>query len=153
MILKNIAFLLLGLLAIQIFVSLGCSGFKDDPPRKVVIQLFGAMERNERAALPHILDLRSLMDEHKEDYALQRNTPRKFHSPEAILDDLTDSGLTKIRWFSMQRVVGNAEIEGDTAFVEVSFVDKVNSIQYYNKFGLHRRKGHWKIYSFRTISR
>jgi hypothetical protein len=153
MVLKSIVYLLLGLLAIQVFIFLGCSSSRDGTPREVVIQLFGAMERNERATLPRILDLRSLMSEQEEDYALQRNTARKFYNPEAILDDLTDSGLTKIRWFSMQRVVGNAEINGDTAFVEVSFIDKEKSIQYYNKFGLHRRKGHWKIYSFKTISR
>ncbi len=131
----------------------GCSGGGGDTPREVVIQFFGAMERNERAALPHLLDLRALMEQSDEDYALQRRVPRKFFSPEEIMNDLTDSGTTKMRWFSMQRVIGNTEIKGDTAWVEVSFVDKAKGIQYYNKFGLHREKGNWKIYSFKTISR
>ena len=88
-----------------------------------------------------------------EDYALQRDEPRVFHNPEEILNDLTDDGLTKTRWFSMQRVIGNTQIKGDTAFVEVSFIDKARSKQYYNKFGLHKKDNSWKIYSFRTISR
>lgn len=143
-------FILLGAVA---WFAPGCSGGGGDTPRDVVIQFFGAMERNERAALPHLLDLRTLMEPGDEDYALQRRVPRKFYSPEEIMNDLTDSGTTKTRWFSMQRVVGNTEIKGDTAFVEVSFVDKEKGIQYYNKFGLHRQKGNWKIYSFKTVSR
>ncbi len=148
----TLVFLFLFLLAAAISVVSGCGGSADNP-RDVVIQLFGAMERNERAALPHLLDMRAMMEQGEEDYALQRKMPRKFYSPEQIMDDLTDSGLTKTRWFTMQRIVGNTEMRGDSAWVEVSFVDKDKGVQYYNKFGLHRKKGNWKIYSFKTISR
>lgn len=137
----------------SILITTGCEDKGPDNPHDVVIQLFGAMERNERAALPYLLDLRELMEPKDEDYALQRRIPRKFFSPEEILNDLTDSGLTKTRWFSMQRVIGDTQVIGDSAWVEVSFVDKDKGIQYYNKFGLHRKKDRWKIYSFRTISR
>jgi hypothetical protein len=109
------------------------------------------MERNDRAAVNDILDLPSLMAYDQEDYALNRNTPRVFHSPDEILDDLTGDGLTRKRWFDLQRIVGQANIKGDTAFVDVSFIDKAKDIQYFNKFGLHKINGRWKIYSFRTI--
>lgn len=148
-----ISFLAFILLGGTLWIAIGCDSRGSDSPRDVVIQLFGAMERNERAAIPHLLDLRTLMEPGIDDYALQTKVPRKFFSPEEMLDDLTDSGLTKTRWFSMQRVIGSAEVVGDTAWVEVSFVNKDKGIQYYNKFGLHRSKGYWKIYSFKTISR
>lgn len=129
-----------------------CSGGGGDSPKDVVIKFFGAMERDDRAAVAHLIDLPAMMRIEGEDYALQTDSPRTFYNPEDVLNDLTGDGLTKTRWFSMQRVIGNTEIYGDTSFVEVSFIDKRVNKQYYNKFGLHRGKGRWKIYSFRTIS-
>ena|GEM_PF-345695 len=141
-----------GFLYIFIALAIACSGdIGGGSPKDTVIQLFGAMERDDRAAVSHLLDLPALMSNTDEDYALQRKEPRVFHNPEDILDDLTGVGLTKTRWFSMQRVMGRTEIKGDTAFVEVSFIDKKTNVQYYNKFGLHKVNDRWVIYSFKTI--
>ena len=110
------------------------------------------MERDEKAAILNLVDISALMEISGEDYALKSDNPRTFHNPEDILNDLTGDGLTKTRWFSLQRIIGKVEIVGDTAFVEVSFIDKEKSKQYYNKFGLHKKDNNWKIYNFRTIS-
>jgi len=142
-----------GLFLTVLALAAGCGSGADGNPKEVVIQLFGAMDRNERAAIPRLLDMPALMEAQDEDYALQRSRPRKFYNPEEILNDLTDSGLTKTIWFSMQRIVGKTTHQGDTAFVEVSFVDKAKGVQYYNKFGLHRVNNRWKIYSFRAAAR
>lgn len=128
-----------------------CSSSQNESPKDVVIKFFGAMERNERAALPRYIDLVSIMKIRDEDYSLQNDNPRVFYNPDDILDDLVDSGLTKNRWFSMQRVIGNTDIVGDSAFVEVSFINKTTNTQYYNKFGLHKVDGSWKIFSFKTL--
>ncbi len=110
------------------------------------------MERDDRAAIPRLVNLAALMSITDQDYALQADTPRVFYDPEEILNDLTDGGLTKTRWFSMQRVIGATDEKGDTAFVEVSFIDKSANIQYYNKFGLAKTNGVWRIFSFKTLS-
>jgi hypothetical protein len=130
----------------------GCGGAGGDSPKEVVIKLFGAMERDDRPAIVNSLDMAALMNSTDQDYALQREQPRVFHNPEKLLDDLTGVGLTKTTWFNMKRVVGNTEIHGDTAYVEVSFISPKTGIQYYNKFGLHRMNGQWRIYSFRTMT-
>ena len=139
------------IISLLLFVMAVSCGESQDSPRNTVIHLFGAMERNDRAAVNDLLDLSSLMQEGPQDYALSSDSARVFHSPDEILDDLTGDGLTRQRWFSLQRVVGSADIKGDTAFVEISFVDKAKGIQYFNKFGLHKVNGRWKIYSFRTM--
>jgi len=113
--------------------------------------MFGAMEKNDRATLAHLLDLAELMGNINEDYALKNDKPRVFTSPEQILDDLTGDGVTKKRWFSLQRIVNKAEIDGETATVEVTFIDKDQSKGYRTKFGLHKVHDRWKIYSFKTI--
>nr|MBN2277456.1 hypothetical protein [candidate division Zixibacteria bacterium] len=138
---------------IAILFLAGCSGGTGgDSPKDTVVRLFGAMERNDAPAIEHLVDLPALMDQTQEDYALQRDEPRVFHNPAEILDDLTGDGITKKRWFSMQRVIGKTEIHGDSALVEVSFLNKKLGIQYYNKFGLRHVDGRWLIYSFRTMS-
>lgn len=144
---------LISLLVLALLLSgIACSNNPPSDPKDAVIKLFGAMERNDQGAIAHLLDLPALMGNRDEDYALQTATPRVFRNPVDILEDLTGDGLTKKRWFAMQRVIGAAEVLGDSAKVEVSFIDKSTNTQYYNKFGLHRVNGRWKIYAFKTLS-
>ncbi|MEA2030995.1 MAG: hypothetical protein U9N55_05295 [candidate division Zixibacteria bacterium] len=142
-------FITVAVLAISI-VS-GCANNSPTDPKAAVIAMFGAMEKNDRATLAHLLDLSELMRNQNEDYALQTNKPRVFTSPEQILDDLTNDGLTKKRWFSLQRIINKVEVYKETATVEVTFVDKEQSKGYQTKFGLHKVHDRWKIYSFKTI--
>lgn len=142
----------LAVLLLAAFILSGCSGGpSQSDPRKVVISLFGAMEKNDQAALARILDLPALMKNTQSDYAIQTDSPRVFTSPKEILDDLTDDGKTKKRWFSYQRIVNQAEVTGDHATVEVTFVDKAASKGYMTKFGLEKENGKWRIYSFNTF--
>ncbi len=144
--------ILLSISNLLLLILLSCSNSGTRSPKETVIRLFGAMERDEKAAILNLVDISALMEISGEDYALKSDNPRTFHNPEDILNDLTGDGLTKTRWFSLQRIIGKVEIVGDTAFVEVSFIDKEKSKQYYNKFGLHKKDNNWKIYNFRTIS-
>ncbi|MFZ1685568.1 MAG: hypothetical protein WAU88_15735 [Candidatus Zixiibacteriota bacterium] len=149
---KNRATLLLaGLTLIVLGVLAGCSENKQSDPRETVISLFGAMEKNDQATIARMLDLPELMKNTREDYAVSTDDPRVFTNPKDILDDLTNEGLTKRRWFSMQRIIGNSSVDAETATVEVTFVDKQISKGYLTKFGLHKTNGKWRIYSFKTF--
>lgn len=143
-----------GIIAILIAGIAGCGGgggIEQSDPRKVVISMFGAMEKNDKAALANLLDLGALMQAGAEDYSLGGNEPRRWTDPEQMLNDLTGDGLTKTRWFSYQRIVNDAEVTGETATVEVTFVDKEASKGYRTKFGVHIVNEKWKIYSFKMI--
>jgi PBP1b-binding outer membrane lipoprotein LpoB len=129
----------------------GCSSDSTSDPREVVISMFGAMEKNDKAALAGILDLPELMKIYNSDYALKTDSIRMFTSPQQILEDLTDDGLTKTRWFSYQRIINKSFVDGEVATVEITFVDKENSVGYRTKFGLHKINTKWRIYSFKTI--
>ncbi len=130
---------------------IGCSNTSYNQPKQVVISMFGAMEKDDKAALAYILDLPELMKITNDDYALNSDNPRMFTSPQQILEDLTEDGKTKTRWFSYQRIINKEEITGSTAMVEVTFVDKDKSQAYMVKFGLHIVNEKWKIYSFNTL--
>lgn len=141
--------LLIGLTAGCLLV--GCETDVDSDPRKVVMALFGAMEKNDEARVARLLDLASLMKNQKEDYAVTTDRPRLFTNPRDILLDLTGDGLTKRRWFSYQRIINKAEIMGESATVEVTFIDQKASKGYMTKFGLHMMNEKWRIYSFKTF--
>jgi len=146
---------LLGLTVIALAViglATSCSGPGMDDPRQVVISLFGAMEKDDKAALTRIRDLPELMRNSQEDYALQVGEARVFTNPEEVLADLTGDGATKKVWFAHQRIVNTARITGETATVEVTFVDKEASKGYRTTFGLHREEGKWRIFSFKTMT-
>ena len=143
---------LLSLIALVLFG--GCSLDQNkDAPKKTVISLFGAMEKNDQAALLYVLDMPELMKSLNEDYALQTDSPRVFTSPEQLLEDLTGEGQTKKIWFSLQRIISSVNLTSEeTATVDVTFVDKEQSKGYMTRFGLHKINGKWKIYSFKTVS-
>ena len=149
---KTVKSVLVSLIALSImllFVS--CTGSGPAGPRAAVIELFGAMEKNDHAALAHLLDLSALMKNSEFDYALStEDEPRKFTSPIEILEDMTGDGLTKKRWFALQRIVNKVEFFGETATVEVTFIDKNSSKSYLTKFGVHVVNEKWKIYTFKA---
>jgi len=142
---------LISTLLVAVLILQGCGSDSPADPKSAVIKMFGAMEKNDQAALAHLLDLPALMKEMNDDYALQTNQPRVFTNPQQILEDLTNEGKTKQRWFALQRIINDAKINGESATVEVTFVDKQNSKGYRTKFGLHMVNGKWKIYSFKTF--
>lgn len=146
---KSQGIFVLSILTLSLLLLSACSSDTQSNPKDTVISLFGAMEKNDQPALAHILDLPLMMSNTAKDYALSGgDNPRVFSNPKQILEDLTEDGLTKTRWFSMQRIIDNVEIMGESATVEVTFVDKDASKGYQTKFGLHFINNKWKIYSF-----
>ncbi len=128
-----------------------CSQTQSDDPKQVVIAMFGAMEKDDKAALIRLLDIPELMKETGTDYATQSGQPRVWTNPEQILEDLTGDGQTKTVWFKHQRIVNAAKITGESATVEVTFMNKETSRAYLTKFGLHKKHDKWLIYSFNTV--
>jgi len=69
-----------------------------------------------------------------------------------LLKQLTGDGHLRKRWLDDNQIVlGRSEVTGDSALVEVSFLDRVTRVQYYNKMRLHFRREHWVVTDFRTM--
>ena len=125
----NLVFLVVAVAGGAMLIT-ACSDSVDlSDPRQTVISLFGAMEKDDEAALTHLLDLPEMMRQSQEDYAVQRDNAREFTSPEQVLQDLTGDGETKTIWFAHQRIVASAEIIGETATVEM--IDGMMACQHY----------------------
>jgi hypothetical protein len=46
-------------------------------------------------------------------------------------------------------VIGKSEVIGDSATVEVTYIDKTNGIKDYTRMGLYFKDGKWKIYDLK----
>lgn len=132
-----------------VVIAAGCSAGPntESDPQKAVVKMFRAIENNDRQKLAYYLDFPALLSKRDVDYALS-DTVRSFNNPEEILDDLLEGGFTNSRWTGLKKVINKSWQTGDSAVVEVSFMDTGKGKTYYTKFGLHRVNEAWKVYSF-----
>jgi hypothetical protein len=124
-----------------LLIIAGCSSGPNtsSDPRKVVLNMFRAIQDDDRGKLAHYLDFPALMTPTGRDYALNLDTARTFNSPEQVLDDLLPGGETYSHWNNLQKIVNRVISQSaDTALVEVSFINKETSTQYYTIFGLDK---------------
>jgi hypothetical protein len=69
---------------------------------------------------------------------------------ERLLGALTGTGELRERWMSDQIVLGNETVTGDTALVQVSFIDRVTRVQYLVEMRLFYRDTRWVIVDFKA---
>ncbi len=70
--------------------------------------------------------------------------------PGRLVTSLTGDGKLRDRWLKTQIVIGDTEEFGDSATVEVSFIDRTTRVQFYNKMALVFNGNTWMIVSFKT---
>ncbi|MBD3297811.1 MAG: hypothetical protein GF341_04080 [candidate division Zixibacteria bacterium] len=132
----------------------GCGESRPDP-KSTVKDLFTAMRDADTTAVRSMVDLRSAATGITEDLpAIQPADSLTVPDTAAwLLGQMTsEGGRLRQRWLSDNQIVlGDTEISGDSALVEVSFLDRVTRVQYYNKMRLVFRSDRWVITHFRTM--
>ena len=68
-----------------------------------------------------------------------------------LLASLTGEGKIRQRWMKTKVVINKTHFFGDSATVEVSFLDRETGMHFYNRMGLVRRDNRWVIVAFRTL--
>ncbi len=123
-----------------------CSG---PPPDRVVYAFFDAMTQGDANRMAAVLDSSVFLGNSG---ALELDTLFAGAGFEArrnrILLELTGGNVKRL-WLSKQVIVGRTERRGDTAGVEVSFVDSETDRQYLTRFGLVKKGKTWRIFSFK----
>ena len=125
----------------------GCSGSTRPDPRDTVKELFPAISKSDSLFLTTSVDLERAAASIPDDLTIDPSAG----GAATLLTALTGEGHLRKRWLSDQIVVGESEVAGDTSHVEVSFIDRVTRVQYYNKMRLEFRGDHWVITSFKTM--
>jgi len=122
-------------------------------PNKVVIQFLEKdLPNSDTSAILAKLDKESILQERKNDLLAVGDTLRaQRYTADSLISDLNARGELNMRWLAHQIIVSRVMQKGDSAEVEVSFIDAAKSVQYYNRMGLKKTKEGWKIYSFKTL--
>jgi hypothetical protein len=141
----------LGLIAILLC---GCSAKGRPDPKDAVKNMFEAMRTSDSVALAANVDLRAAAGDFHSSLAGPGidTADQALDWGALLLKQMTGEGELRKRWLTDNQIVlGRSEITGDSAFVEVSFLDRVTRVQYYNKMRLAFRGDHWVVTDFRTM--
>ncbi len=128
----------------------GCASGGRPDPKETVRGLFAAMQKSDSTYIIQHIDFALAAGTLEETFAVD-STSGNNDPTVALLGALTGEGVLRKRWLENQIVLGGATISGDTAWVEVSFIDRLTRVQYYNKMRLDFRTDHWVINAFRTL--
>lgn len=112
---------------------------------------FGAMRSADTLGIENTVDLERILAERKNELLYAGRTAEADSlNKDKMIAELTVGNLNQM-WLKNQIVVGKTETRGDTALVEISFIDPNSGTQYYNKMALYRKDKDWKIFSFKVL--
>lgn len=133
-------------LSLFILILAGCG---QAPPDRAVYTFFDAMTQGDANRMAAVLDSAVFLGRSG---ALELDTllPQAGFDERRnrILMELTGGNVKRV-WLSDQVIVGRTQRGGDTAWVEVSFVDPETRRHYLTQFGLRSKLKSWQIFTFR----
>lgn len=132
-------------------LALSCTGTPE--PRQTVLDFIESLQQDSTSIeyLEQLLDFDELIYE-SSIYTYDTSVSKSKNSDDfAAL--LLKGGKIRDRWLSNQIIIGSVQISGDTAIVEVSFINREARPvkQYYNKMGVHRIDEEWRIFAFKLF--
>ncbi len=122
---------------------------KKPDPRENVKKLIAAVDQSDTTALKESLDLNYIINQRLKGVLEKDSLTSFLKKRQELLDDLTGNGATRVSWNNSLVVIGKSEVLGDSATVEVTYIDKTNGIKDYTKMGLYFEDGKWKVYDLK----
>lgn len=145
---KKTLILLLFVSAASILVVCG-SG--ETQPRSEVLDFVNALHKNQPIDLNNYLDMNQIVREDAANVYIYNDSLTLPENIQRFTDLFEPGGRLRQLWTNMQIVIGDTEVRGDTALVEVSFIDRQTRRQFYNKWGLIRTGEGWRIFAFKLL--
>jgi hypothetical protein len=134
-------------LIIIFFFTSHCS--KTPSPRVVVMDFIEAVNKADTASIDKYLDLDRFTKEKIKDLSEAERQEIFPKVKEQLRDNLLGSGGTRLKWQNKMIVVNKENIQGDSALVEVTFVDQKTGISEYTEAKLYKKDKTWWIYYIR----
>lgn len=145
---KKILILLLAVSAASILVVCG----KGEPqPRSEVLDFVNALHKDQPLDLNNYLDMNQIVREDAPNVYIYIDSLSLSQNIQQFTNLFEPGGRLRQLWTSMQIVIGDTEVRGDTALVEVSFIDRQTRKQFYNKWGLIKTGEGWRVFAFKLL--
>ncbi|MGB7061669.1 MAG: hypothetical protein WBF13_04860 [Candidatus Zixiibacteriota bacterium] len=119
---------------------------KTPSPRVVVMDFIEAVNKADTASLETYLDLDRFTREKLRELPDSVSAEVFSKVKEQLWQNFLGSGGTRLKWQNKMIVVNKEEVEGDSALVEVTFVDQKTGITEYTKTRLYKKEDRWWIY-------
>ena len=115
-------------------------------PRVMVMDFIEAVNKADTASIEKYLDIDGYAQEKMKELpeAERQKISPKFK--EHLKADFLGNGLTRLLWQSKMIVVNKEDLSGNSAVVEVTFIDKETGITVYTNAKLHKINKRWMIY-------
>ncbi len=121
----------------------------ETPADRAVFTFFDAMRQGDANGMAAVLDSSVFLGRSGAPELDTLFLGRDFEARRnRVLLELTGGSLKGL-WLSKQVIVGGTERRGDTAGVEVSFVDPETGKQFLTRFRLVKKEKTWRIFSFK----
>jgi len=144
---KNRLFIIL--LIVPLFLLAACE--KEPEARSSVLEFVRALRADQDFPVDDYLDIDELVRENSPNVYIYDSSLSVSENKDEFKKLFERDGNLRKLWTSKQIVIGESVVKGDTALVEVSFIDRQTKKQYYNKMGLRRTENSWIIFAFKLL--
>lgn len=114
-------------------------------PRVVVMDFIEAVNKADTISIEKYMDLDRFTQEKIKDLPEAERQEIFPKVKEQLKDNFLGSGGTRLKWQNKMIVVNKEDIKGDSALVEVTFVDQKTGITEYTKAKLYKKDKNWLI--------
>ncbi len=139
---------LFSLSLLLLLILLPCCANRPDP-RTTVKKFIEAVDQSDTTLINELLDFRALLKESLEGFSEKSKEELLPELRQNVLKDFSGEGITRMTWKNSLLVVGKSEVAGDSATVEVTYINKTSGTKDYTKIGLHLIDGKWKIFKLK----
>lgn len=139
---KKTFIILLGVPILLAFFA--CS--KSPSPRVVVMDFIEAVNQDDTASIEKYMDFNRFAQEKIKE--LPEGSTQKFtpQYKEQLVNSYLGNGLTRLDWQNRWIVVNDEKIMGDSATVEVTFMDQKTGLADYTHARLYKKNKKWIMY-------
>lgn len=130
---------------------------KGPEARNTVLNFVRELYSDHDIDLEKYLDLNELVFENDSSVYLYDSTMSISQNIDSFSELFATDGKTRSLWTKRSIVVGNAIYSGDslgigdTAYVEITFMEKKTGKYSYNRMGLRKTDGGWVIFAFKLL--
>ena len=117
-------------------------------PRTITMDFVGSVIEDDSVAIEKYLDIDMMVDQRMKEMPPKDSTQTHQYFRNKIMENLTDSGGTRIFWKDNRVVVNDEVVKGDTAQVELTLMDQKKGNIYYLTVYLYRTKQGWRVFKY-----
>ncbi|OQX92754.1 MAG: hypothetical protein B6D58_01260 [candidate division Zixibacteria bacterium 4484_95] len=118
-------------------------------PKDVTFEFIAAVLDGDTTTILQYLDLERMAERKMKDIVLKDSILNPADFKAEILSELTGLGQTRNQWKNQRILVNKEIVRGDSAEVEMTFIDQFTGTIKYSMVYLHHKDNRWLVYFYK----